>query len=101
MMQRQHYAARSQLHPLGDHRNGRARDRRVRIKPTELMKMPFRCPDRREAMLVRELRSVDQQPVLVSTSTGITGEVEQAEIHFFLGARRLCLSRPKRTFVRL
>src|SRR5215216_5017272 len=46
------------------------------------MEVTFRSPDRRETVLIRKLRSFEQQSVFVlGTACFVSCEIEQAEVH--------------------
>src|SRR4051812_636338 len=92
MMQWHNHAAGAELHALCHHRNRRAGNGRIRERAPKLMKMPFRRPNGREAMFVREFGSFDQQPILIAPASAIAAKVKKAEIHLLLRAyrRRRC-----------
>ena len=82
VVQRQDHAAAAQLQLLRLERERAGQQRRVRREATHGMKMALRQPDRGEAVLVRKLRGIDQQRVLVvAISRVVVAKEVEAELH--------------------
>ena len=60
-VQRKHDAARPEPDVPGGRRERRADDRGVRVDATKGVEVPLRGPDRGEAVLIRELRPLEQE----------------------------------------
>lgn len=83
-MQGQHYAAGAQLNAFSDGGKRRAEHRRIRIKSATFMKVTLWCPDRGEAMPVREFCAFQIKPVFVCVQQFVNcGEVEETSIICF------------------
>src|SRR5262245_15919974 len=82
MVQRQHDASCSDLHPFCYRCQGCAHYRGIGEQPPERMKMALRCPDRFKIVSVCKLCPFKQQSISLLSPLRITaGEVEEAEIN--------------------
>ena len=78
-VQRKHHAAGTNADVLGDRRERRARDARVRVRTAEGVEVSLRCPHRFEAIAVGEAGALEQEPVAVGGGVLARSEVEEAE----------------------
>ena len=64
-LKRGNYTPGADFNPFRDRSKGCAQHRRIRVEPTETMKVAFRRPDRSEAMIVRELCRINHELIFV------------------------------------
>ena len=90
VMKREHDAAGTDPDARRDRGNRGAHHRGIGVEAAERMKVPLRRPDGVEAVCVRKLRSLHQQPVLGGATVAlVAGEIEQAEVNRTPGGERV------------
>src|ERR1041385_943073 len=85
IVQRKHDASRTQTDPFGDHCQRSSQDGRIRVKPSEVQKVPLRRPDSSETVPVTITCAFKQQPILVSSGCrAVVREEKETEAHLVL-----------------